>query len=79
MKQLYIGRVLTMAQPQYAQAVLVEDGVIRAVGSAAELRKLGGDWEEIPFQGTLLPGFIDPHSHYSQMAYAWRQAYAIWE
>ena len=55
MKQLYIGRVLTMAQPQYAQAVLVEDGVIRAVGSAAELRKQGGDWEEIPFQGTLLP------------------------
>lgn len=74
MKQLYIGRVLTMAQPQYAQAVLVEDGVIRAVGSAAELRKQGGDWEEIPFQGTLLPGFIDPHSHYSQMAYACLQA-----
>lgn len=74
MKQLYIGRVLTMAQPQYAEAVLVEDGVIRAVGSAAELRKLSGDGEEIPFQGTLLPGFIDPHSHYSQMAYACLQA-----
>ena len=63
MKQLYLGQVLTMAEPLYAQAVLVEDGVIRRVGSAQELKELGGDWEEIRFQGTLMPGFVDPHSH----------------
>ena len=74
MRQLYLGQVLTMAEPLYAQAVLVEDGVIRRVGSAQELRELGGDCEEIRFQGTLLPGFIDAHSHYSQMAYACLQA-----
>lgn len=74
MKQLYVGRVLTMAKPLYAQAVLVEDGVIRKVGNAAELRDLGGDCQEIQLQGTLLPGFLDAHSHYSQMVYACLQA-----
>ena len=74
MKQLYLGQVLTMAEPLYAQAVLVEDGVIRRVGSAQELKELGGNWEEIRFQGTLMPGFVDPHSHYTQMAYACLQA-----
>ena len=74
MRELYLGQVLTMAEPMYAEAVLVEDGVIRAVGRGAELKKMGGGCKEIQFQGTLMPGFIDAHSHFSQMAYACLQA-----
>lgn len=74
MRELYLGQVLTMTEPMYAEAVLVEDGVIRAVGRGAELRKMGGGCKEIQFQGTLMPGFIDAHSHFSQMAYACLQA-----
>ena len=71
MRQLYAGRVLTMSEPLYAEGVLVEDGVILEVGSQAQLRARGGQWEEIPLRGgVLLPGFVDAHSHFSQMAYA---------
>ena len=75
MRTLYIGKILTMAQPQYAQAVLVEDGVIRGVGDARELKQAAGECKEVDLRGgTLLPGFIDAHSHFSQMAYACLQA-----
>ncbi len=68
----YNAQVVTMdpEQPE-AQAVLVEDGKIQKVGSDPEvlafreedtvLRDLEGK--------TLLPGFIDPHSHFTAVAY----------
>ena len=75
MKTLYVGKVLTMAEPLYADAVLEEDGIIRGVGRAEELRKKAGDCREEHLDGgVLLPGFIDPHSHFSQMASACLQA-----
>lgn len=50
----------------YAQALLVEDGVIRAVGSEAEVRAAAGrDCEMVDLKGhTLMPAFIDAHSHF---------------
>ena len=38
-RMYYGGTVLTMEDILYAQALLVEDGVIRAVGSEAEVYK----------------------------------------
>ena len=62
------GPILTMndAQPN-AEAVAVRAGRITAVGSRAELLKMqGANTRVVDLQGkTLLPGFVDPHSHIS--------------
>jgi len=62
------AEVVTMnpAQPQ-AEAVAVKNGRILAVGSVAEIEKAhqGPGSEVIDLKGmTLLPGLIDPHSHF---------------
>lgn len=60
------GPILTMndAQPQ-VQAVAVRAGRIVAVGTRAEIaRWQGAATQVVDLQGrTLLPGFVDPHSH----------------
>ncbi len=67
----YGGTILTMEDPLYAEAVLVEDGTILAAGPEQDLRSMAGDCETVPLRGaTLMPGFIDAHSHFSQMASA---------
>ena len=62
------GPILTMndAQPT-AEAVAVRAGRIAAVGSRTDLLKLqGAHTRVVDLQGkTLLPGFVDPHSHIS--------------
>ena len=68
----YHGSIMTMNDDQpTAEAVLVEDGVIKAVGEYEELRsKMNFDAEQFDLCGhTMLPGFIDGHSHmlYSAM------------
>lgn len=61
------GKILTLAEPLYAQAVLVEDGKIIGVGTEAELS--GAADERIDLKGaTLLPGFVDAHSHLTEYA-----------
>ncbi len=65
--QLYTNAVvLTMddGRPQ-AEAVAVQDGRILAVGNKQELLEtLPGNVQTIDLQGrTLMPGFIDSHSH----------------
>lgn len=65
----YGGNILTMGDPMYAEAVLIEDGRVLALGSAEELRGSGADCEEVNLHGaTLMPGFIDAHSHFFQVA-----------
>lgn len=67
----YGGSILTMEENLYAQALVAEDDKILAVGSEEEMRALAGNCEEVNLQGaTLMPGFIDAHSHFSQMASA---------
>lgn len=60
------GTVLTMdpAQPT-AEAVLVQDGTIVAVGSTEQVREQGGaEAQSVDLEGrTMMPGFIDAHSH----------------
>lgn len=61
------GTVLTMDEAvPVAQAVLVQDGLIVAVGSDEETSDLASPGVEvIDLQGkTLLPGFIDSHAHH---------------
>lgn len=62
------GHIITVndAQPS-AEAVAVKDGLIVAVGDLADLSatQKGGATRMVDLAGkTLLPGFIDPHSHF---------------
>ena len=61
------GDILTMVgdAPRYAEALLVKDGRIAAVGSLAQVQQAGGPGAtRIDLAGsTLMPGFIDSHGH----------------
>jgi len=63
---IYNGTVITLEDEQpKANAVFVDKGIIVAVGSDPELRlHLKETTQIIDLKGaTLLPGFIDPHTH----------------
>lgn len=64
MKTLYYGGpIITMEKRIYAEAVLVEDGKILAVGNKNELLSCG-EMLRYDLQGrTMLPAFLDAHSH----------------
>ena len=54
------------------EALLVQDGKISAFGSVSELEALASA-EMVDLQGdTLMPGFIDSHSHIVQFALSLR-------
>lgn len=70
-KLYYGGDIVTMREETDApEAVLVTDGKISYVGELVEARRqclLGA--EEIDLEGkTLMPSFIDPHSHIAMLA-----------
>lgn len=68
MKQLYYnGNIITMNEMQpRAEAVLLEDGKIIAVGNTDELMEKRDGAHLMNLDGaTVLPGFIDSHSHFS--------------
>ena len=70
MKTLFFnGKVITMAEPLYAEAVLVDAGKIVAVGNEAELRAAADACIDLK-GATMLPGFIDAHSHLTEYALA---------
>lgn len=61
------GQILTMDDDQpTAEALLVDDGLIVAVGTESEVvAQAGPAAQRVDLAGqTLLPGFIDPHSHF---------------
>ena len=66
----YGGDIITMEgdSAQYAEAIVVQDGKILFVGSKDEAMKAAGDNHEmVDLKGqTLIPAFIDGHSHYIQ-------------
>ncbi|MDD3336178.1 MAG: amidohydrolase [Eubacteriales bacterium] len=72
MRKLYFGgTIITMDQQLYQPALLTENERILAVGELAKLRSLSSGAESIDLEGrALLPGFIDSHSHFSQVAAA---------
>ena len=72
MKHLYFGGdILTMEHEGCQQALLAEDGKILGAGPEAEIRKMADGAREIFLDGhTLMPSFIDAHSHFSACANA---------
>ena len=65
----YDGTILTMEDGPAPQAVLTGGGVIRAVGTLAELEALAPDARRRDLKGrTLMPAFLDPHSHLTALA-----------
>lgn len=81
MKNLYYnGTVITMQDEKImAEAVLEEDGVIFKTGSYESVRRAaqerGGEVTLHDLKGsTLMPAFIDAHSHFSGMAHSFLQA-----
>ncbi len=65
-KTIYFnGNIITVDNNEtVAQAVLVEDGKIKAVGTDEEVLALVQDAEKVDLKGkTMVPGFIDPHGH----------------
>ncbi len=66
------GDILTMegATPRYAQALAVRDGRIVRVGSRSDVMTLkGAQTQVVELRGrTLIPGFVDSHSHLSDYA-----------
>ncbi len=73
--ELYLnGNVVTMVQPLRAEAVLCDAGRIVAAGAAKELRRAASNARQIDLcGGTLLPAFIDAHSHLSSYASSFLQ------
>lgn len=66
-KNIYFnGDIITVnANNDIVQAILIEDGLIKAVGKNEEILKLAHkNTEKIDLRGnTMIPGLIDPHGH----------------
>ncbi|CAN5686435.1 hypothetical protein BH23CHL7_BH23CHL7_13540 [soil metagenome] len=61
-----VGRIVTMSSPPLAEALLIEDGVVTAIGSRDEVLALAGDGVSTIDIGpnVAYPGFIDAHGHW---------------
>ncbi|WAU73615.1 amidohydrolase [Acinetobacter sp. TR11] len=72
-KLFYGGSILTMEgmQPKYAEALLVKDGKIVFVGSKQQAERLAN--AQVQYinlnNKTLLPSFIDAHSHVNMVGF----------
>lgn len=67
----YNGNILTMQsdKPIYTEAVVEQDGKIAFVGSQKEAETKFANAKKIDLKNrTLLPGFIDPHSHFGMVS-----------
>ena len=67
----YNGEIITMEKEgEQVEAVFVENGRIQKVGSLEEVKTfVKRDTKEIDLKGkTMLPAFIDAHSHISAFA-----------
>lgn len=65
------GNIITMEDDKrYAETVYIENGVIKEVGNLDEVEKnIKKDTKKIDLNGkTLMPGFIDAHSHITAYA-----------
>lgn len=71
----YNGNIITLEEPLYAEAVYTDNGIIKAVGSFEYISSLKQpDTHMYDLHGkTLIPAFIDSHSHIT--AYASTLAY----
>jgi hypothetical protein len=70
--QMYFnGEILTMETDEvvYVEAVVEQEGKIVFVGSQKDAEEKYGNATKIDLKGkTMLPGFIDPHSHFGMVS-----------
>lgn len=66
----YNGTIITMEKEIYAEAVLVNGGIIEKVGKYLDILQFKDrDTEMIDLDGnTMMPSFIDSHSHITSLA-----------
>ncbi|MDA1188813.1 MAG: amidohydrolase [Chloroflexi bacterium] len=67
------GNVLTMnKQNKRAQALAVDGGKIKAVGTSAQIAKMAGEKTKVVnlVGRTVTPGIIDPHNHFGMTSLA---------
>ena len=66
------GPIVTLEEPQYAQALVERGRRIAYVGDREEAERLAGPGaRRVDLEGrALLPAFVDPHSHLLACAYA---------
>lgn len=65
------GNIITMDtdEPMYAEAIVEQDGKIAFVGTLKKAEKQFSNLNRIDLKGkTLLPGFIDPQSHFGMVS-----------
>lgn len=65
------GDIITMdsEKPEYAEALVEKNGNIVFVGRKTQAEAKHSDAKKINLNGkTLLPGFIDPHSHFAMVS-----------
>ncbi|MEG1782576.1 MAG: amidohydrolase family protein, partial [Oscillospiraceae bacterium] len=76
MQKLYFGgSIITMENHIQPQAVLTSDGFITGVGDFSALDISAPNAEKIDLKGaTMLPSFMDAHSHFSSYATSFLQA-----
>ena len=65
-KLFYGGTIITMDDANsFADAVYVEDGIIRGIDDFETLHSMYKDAELVDLKGnTMMPGFFEPHAHY---------------
>ena len=70
MNQVYYnGKILTMEDDEMVESVLVRDGIIVEVGKYKDIVNKSPYVERIDLNGnTMIPAFIDSHSHFSGVA-----------
>ena len=65
----YNGDILTMEPTRTAEALLVKNGVIQAVGDMYTVAKQADNAQKVDLKGaTLMPAFLDAHSHVTALA-----------
>ena len=69
-KTIYFGGdIITLEDNLYVDAILVEDGIIKDLDSLDNLKQKAKDAKLVDLKGnTMLPAFLDPHSHISGLA-----------
>ena len=64
-KLFYNGDIITLEDELYVNAVLIDKGKIAKIGNKDDLMNEAKDVQIIDLQGkTLIPSFIDAHSHF---------------
>jgi hypothetical protein len=61
-----VGRIVTLDDPPVAEALLIEDGKVAAVGTRDEVLTTAGDGVTVVDIGESVayPGFVDAHAHW---------------